>query len=98
MNSKRQDISFDKESSTNSKVRSFKLRLLDKALILHHSLLKEEDVQNNGGSSNSDGVSNPNSAAAIEMRKKLDMPNLKEMVATSESGEFYQVYLSNQLC
>ena len=34
----------------------------------------------------------------MDMHKKIDLTNLKEMVATSVNGEFYQVFLNGQLC
>jgi hypothetical protein len=42
LESKRQDISFEKEEESNSKVRTFKLKLLSKALTLHQSFDKAD--------------------------------------------------------
>ena len=82
MESKRQDISFEKEDETNSKVRNFKLKLLGKALTLHHSLGKIE---------NKSGIPS-------KSRPQDSQMSLKELFAQSESGEFYSVFLGSKLC
>ena len=85
MENKRQDISFEKEDESNSKVRSFKLKLLGKALTLHHSLVKKE------AKSETPGV-------ACKGKMQDSRINLKEIFASSESGEFYSVFLGSKLC
>ena len=83
LDSKRADISFEKEEESNSKMRCFKLKLLDKALTLHHSLAKADAKAQ---SASSKGKSQDN------------VMSLKEMLASSESGEFYSVFLGSKLC
>ncbi len=33
-----------------------------------------------------------------ELKKPLDLNKLKEMMASSENGEFFDFFLNNQLC
>jgi len=97
LKNKREALAQEKDVGKERKMRSFKYKLLDRALTLVHSLDINERDNPHRGPKVSTEYRVQNGQESPEFSRQFDLKCFKDIVTNNENGEFHQTFLRNHL-